>query len=234
MRAREANCLTFKRGNSMTVSKIVRTVAAAGTAVSLAACAGSGMSTGGPKPAKDVELAKNPVSETRDAATGPLRVADRQVPNGIYRMTTRGGAVVTVPELESYARSVLRRVMRPVEDAPYTGEVGLFVTSRARFTPTATPGNDIIIPIGVLRQVDNEEELAFVLAHELTHILRQDLQRTEAMAEQDRLGELSRRLSEVALDFGTKIAVEQVGDPQTAHRLQVLKQIGRASCRERV
>jgi hypothetical protein len=160
-----------------------------------------------------------------------VRVADRQVPNGIYRMTTRGGTVLTVPELEAYVRSVLRRVMRPIEDAPYTGEVGVFVTSRASFTATATPGNDIILPIAVLRQVDNEEELAFVLAHELTHILRRDLQRTEAMAEQDRLGEISRRLSEAALDFGTKMAVDRASDPETARRLQVLKRQIKASLR---
>jgi hypothetical protein len=206
-------------------------VAAAGTAVTLVACAGTGGPTAEPEPATDVELVSIPVAAASDAAAGPVQVADREIPNGIYRMTTRGGTVLTVPELQAYARSVLRQVMRPIEDAPYTGKVGLFVTSRASFTATATPGNDIMLPVAVLRQVDTEEELAFVLAHELAHILRRDLQRTEAMAEQDRLGEISRRLSEVALDFGTEIAVTQARDPETARRLQILKRQIKASLR---
>lgn len=216
----------------MTRSQGVLAILGTTAALVLAGCSTTGGPGGEAKPAPEIELSASPVpSDASNAAPAVVQVADRRVPNGIYRMTTRGGTVLNIPELQTYVESVLRRVMRPVESAPYDGDVGVFVTSRASFNATATPGGDILVPIGVLRQVDNEEELAFILAHELTHVLREDLQRSEALAAQDRLAVISRRLADVALDLGTKIAVERIGDPEKARELQRLKRQIKASVR---
>jgi predicted Zn-dependent protease len=77
--------------------------------------------------------------------------------------------LVYLPELHDYLDRVALRVVR-TSPAPEVAVRVLLVTSRD-WAANATPPGVIFLPMGLVEQLDNEDELAFVLAHEIAHVL---------------------------------------------------------------
>lgn len=80
---------------------------------------------------------------------------------------TRG--VLSVPGFTNYANSVLEKLKRAslVEQVP--GQV--IVVANDQMDAGATPDGNIFISSGYIRELKNEDQLAALLAHELSHVL---------------------------------------------------------------
>ena len=75
-----------------------------------------------------------------------------------------GGLVIQDEALNAYVRDVACRV------APeYCGEVRVYVTAQPALNASAAPNGMIDVWSGLLLRAANEDELAFVLGHELSH-----------------------------------------------------------------
>ncbi len=93
--------------------------------------------------------------------------ADRPAALAIQRSS--GYGLVSAPELKAYVNGVLRRIVAasPVPDL----EVRAFVRAESGFSAHSTPDGSIYVTIGLLQDIEAEDELAAVLAHELAHVL---------------------------------------------------------------
>ncbi len=98
-------------------------------------------------------------------APEPLRV-----PDGLTALRMAEDSVAHVPELAGYINRIGARVL---SGAPITGApVTFYVTANEDFgAAKAFPDGAVGIPVGLLRAVDSEDELAFVLGHEAAHVL---------------------------------------------------------------
>jgi len=75
---------------------------------------------------------------------------------------------VTSEELSSYLDEVVRQLIVRIDGAPETGRVVLIDEDALR--ATALPSGVVLISLGLLRFLEDEAELAFVLARELAHV----------------------------------------------------------------
>jgi Zn-dependent protease with chaperone function len=93
--------------------------------------------------------------------------AKRSVTLAIQRSS--GYGLVAAPKLNAYVIRVLRRVVAasPVPDL----DVQAFVRAESGFGADSTADGSIYINIGLLQDIESEDELAAVLAHEFAHIL---------------------------------------------------------------
>lgn len=78
------------------------------------------------------------------------------------RVITEGPAVAAV-------ENVTRRLTEPLHDSPYRFDVT--VVRNETVNAMALPGGWVIVYTGLLKQADSPEEVAGVLAHELSHVV---------------------------------------------------------------
>ncbi len=76
------------------------------------------------------------------------------------------------PPLSAYLNRLARILAAEIEGAPQTPQVALLDDSSVR--SLALPSGLVILSIGVLASLEDEAELAFLLAHELVHSARGD------------------------------------------------------------
>lgn len=189
------------------------------------ALAGCGMTPeSGTSSPPDVTLKQKRYEATADLdpAAQPVRAASYDVPRGTYALEGRDRVLVRAPEMDAYLREVLNRVAQPIESADYSGDVGVFLTSQPTLAAFTTPADEILVSLGAIEKVKSEEELAFLLAHELSHVVRRDIvERGELMGGQDRAAYRIKQL----VQAGTKLAAEGqarlTGEP--AQNQEILK-----------
>ncbi|MEM7222226.1 MAG: M48 family metalloprotease [Pseudomonadota bacterium] len=92
---------------------------------------------------------------------------DRPRALGIFRSWAYG--LVSDAALDAYVNKVLRRIMAVAPEKPIPAKA--YVLSDDTFGAYAAPDGGIFITLGMLRDLENEDELAFVLGHELSHII---------------------------------------------------------------
>jgi len=92
---------------------------------------------------------------------------DRSITLAIQRSSKFG--LVSAPELSAYANRVLRRIVAasPVPDL----DARAYVRAESRFAAHSAPDGSIYVYIGLLQDIETEDELAAVPAHELAHVL---------------------------------------------------------------
>ncbi|HSC18441.1 MAG TPA: M48 family metallopeptidase [Rhizomicrobium sp.] len=95
-------------------------------------------------------------------------LAGRPLALGIMRARAQG--FVPSPQLQTYVHGVMTRLLTNVKMPPsFHPEVR--VLAAPEFTGECTPDGTLIITVGLLEQIENEDELAFVLGHELAHAI---------------------------------------------------------------
>ncbi len=72
---------------------------------------------------------------------------------------------------QAYLQSLMQRLTTAEERQQYS--LQLFLSSNPLVNAFAFPNGDIYIQLGLLTITDNEAELAFVLAHEIEHVLQE-------------------------------------------------------------
>jgi predicted Zn-dependent protease len=103
-----------------------------------------------------------PASDYSDALKG------RPLALGIMR--TRGQGFVPSPELHTYVRGVMMRLLAGVSLPPsFQPDVRILATPE--FAGECTPDGTMIVTVGLLEQLETEDELAFVIGHELSHAI---------------------------------------------------------------
>lgn len=103
-------------------------------------------------------------------------------------------APIADPALEKYVQGVLDRVL--AEYPHPQPEMRLVIDSNRMFHARASADGEIFISLGLLRDLQSEDELAFALAHEASHHLIGHFERDATMRAQQR-----------AVDFATGLAV---------------------------
>ena len=86
---------------------------------------------------------------------------------GIFRSWAYG--LLANPALDAYANRVLQRIMAIAPESPLP--VKAYILADNAFEAHAAPDGGIFVSLGMLRDLESEDELAFVLAHELAHII---------------------------------------------------------------
>ena len=104
----------------------------------------------------------HPAADYSDVAGG------RPLALGIMR--ARANGFVPSPVMHDYVRGVLARLLRGVS-LPASFQPQVRVLAAPEFSALCTPDGTIIVTIGLLEQLDNEDELAFILGHEVSHAI---------------------------------------------------------------
>lgn len=85
-------------------------------------------------------------------------------------MRARANGFVPSAVLHDYIRGVLAKLLRGLP-LPPSFDPDVRVLAAPEFSALCTPDGTIVITIGLLEQLDNEDELAFVLGHEVAHAI---------------------------------------------------------------
>ncbi len=109
---------------------------------------------------------------------------------------------------EAYMQRILTKL---AAQWPYEApKVGVFVRAQRSLNASAT-ATDILVPIGVLETVESEDQLAAVLAHELSHILLRHHEQIDQKRALTKGVSVAGSLA-VAMAFSSEIGTRQTGN----------------------
>ncbi len=108
------------------------------------------------------------VAQLQPAADYSDVIAGRPRNLGILRARAQG--FVPSPQLHDYVHGVLNRLLAGMAMPP-TFRPDVRVLATPEFTGECTPDGTLVITVGLLEQIENEDELAFVLGHEVAHAI---------------------------------------------------------------
>jgi predicted Zn-dependent protease len=134
-----------------------------GALLMLSSSAGAGMfdSNGYPSKGRAIDTFK-PAADYSDVLKG------RPLALGIMR--TRGQGFVPSRELHDYVHGVMMRLLAGVK-LPPSFQPDIRVLATPEFGGECTPDGTMIVTVGLLEQLETEDELAFVMGHELSHAI---------------------------------------------------------------
>ncbi len=110
----------------------------------------------------------NPVTGRREltlvSESGEIKIGEE---NYLFSRQAQGGRYIVAPELTAYVNAVGQRIAR-VSDRPHL-PYEFVVLNNSVPNAWALPGGKIAVNRGLLLELNNEAELAAVLAHEIVH-----------------------------------------------------------------
>jgi predicted Zn-dependent protease len=144
---------------------------------------------------KFIDNTKSGVFHTGTMSVGKQRDLTLQRASGL--------GLVPAPQLQAYLQSVLQRVVAvsPVSGIP----ANVHIRASEEFGALSTADANIFVNLGLVRSLDSEDQVAFVLAHELSHIILGHTS-TEIVAKTQRQAAV---LTELGLAVGTQVRAAQ-------------------------
>ncbi|HTU00095.1 MAG TPA: M48 family metallopeptidase [Rhizomicrobium sp.] len=129
----------------------------------LSSSAGAGLFSGNGYPSKGKAIDTfKPAKDYSDVLKG------RPLALGIMR--TRGQGFVPSRELHDYVHGVMMRLLAGIQ-LPPSFQPDIRVLATPEFAGECTPDGTMIVTVGLLEQLETEDELAFVMGHELSHAI---------------------------------------------------------------
>jgi Zn-dependent protease with chaperone function len=138
------------------------------------------------------------------------------------------GKIIYGDTISQYLNSIVDRIL--VASGVEKGKVKLYTLRSTRMNAVSTQQGAIFINVGLLARIDNESELAFVIAHELAHYLRNDpvnsyvfnneiiddrgYKRINQDLVLERIAEHSRELELIADSIGFNLAIKAGYNPK--------------------
>lgn len=106
------------------------------------------------------------------------------------------------------------------------GPIKVHIVGDTTYGARAQPDNTIVVPLGLLERATTDDEVAWVLAHEFSHVALRHYARTAELAKRKHGVEQLERLAETGLDIsqervahnGLTFQFYSVADPETAKR----------------
>jgi len=132
-----------------------------GLALAVFACASAAHADGYPRNGRAIEQLR-PTADYSDVLTGR--------PRSLGIMRARANGFVPSPEMHDYVKGVLDRVLKGVT-LPPSFKPDVRILAAPEFSALCTPDGTIVVTVGLLELLDNEDELAFVLSHEVSHAI---------------------------------------------------------------
>ncbi len=130
-------------------------------ALALLVCSAAAQADGYPGRGRAIDQLK-PAADYSDTLTGR--------PRSLGIMRARANGFVPSPEMHDYVKGVLDRLLKGVV-LPASFRPDVRILAAPEFTALCTPDGTIVVTVGLLELLDNEDELAFVLAHEASHAI---------------------------------------------------------------
>ena len=132
-----------------------------GLALAVFACASAAHADGYPRSGRAI-------NQLRTTADYSDVLAGR--PRSLGIMRARANGFVPSPEMHDYLKGVLDRVLKGVA-LPPSFKPDVRILAAPEFTALCAPDGTIVVTVGLLELLDNEDELAFVLSHEVSHAI---------------------------------------------------------------
>lgn len=136
-----------------------------------------------------------------DPAGPPLTLAAlNEHPRSIYQFDYNVNTTIVEDQgLRDYVRSVVAKLAANVPAINDEAEqIDVFVTSELSFGAAVTPTDDMLVSLGLIQQVENEDQMAFILAHELAHVALDHINRDKVLEAQYRGSEMIKFLGTLA------------------------------------
>ncbi len=91
-------------------------------------------------------------------------------PRDLAQERSTGRGLIDAPPLTDYLNKVLGRVAEqaPAQNVP----ARIYVKDSLEINASALPSGAIVVPMGLLRVIATEDELAFLLGHEFSHVMK--------------------------------------------------------------
>lgn len=124
--------------------------------------------------------------------------------------------VVEDPEVRQYVADVLKRLVKAIPPQPFDFQSAVILHNA--LNAFAVPGGHVYVFTGLVMNLDNEAELAGVLAHELAHVTQRHVAARMERAQYLTLGSLLVAVAGIALGgpAGAATAVTAAGAGQSA------------------
>lgn len=112
--------------------------------------------------------------------------------------------LVRIPQLESYLQGIVTRLAKGWPGELPTLQVRIVDTYA--FGPSADPYGNLFVPLGMIDNVESEDEIAAMLGHEMSHVLLRHHDRLAAFQQQKALmGNVATTLVVAAVVRGTQV-----------------------------
>ena len=111
--------------------------------------------------------------------------ASTEFANAINTRAAADKDLIANPYVNKYLEGILAKILKQWNQ-PVDKDISILVSSDRNYSAYATP-NTIVITQGVLADAESEDEIAFIIAHELSHILLKHNETNEYFAKQSAL-----------------------------------------------
>ena len=106
------------------------------------------------------------------------------------------------------------------------GAITMHIFGSTAYAPRAKPDNSIIVPLGLIERAQTDDEVAWVIAHEYSHIALRHYARTAELIQRERGAETLEMMAEIGLSLseervshtGVTFQFYQASDPDAAKR----------------
>ncbi len=106
------------------------------------------------------------------------------------------------------------------------GAITIHIFGSTAYAPRAKPDNSIIVPIGLIERAQTDDEVAWVIAHEFSHIALRHYARTAELMQREHGAETLEMMAEIGLSLseervshsGATFQFYQASDPDAAKR----------------
>lgn len=124
--------------------------------------------------------------------------------------------IIEDPEVRNYVRSLLQRLTKSMPHQPFEFQSSVVLNNA--LNAFAVPGGYVFVFSGMIMNLDNEAELAGVLAHELAHVTQRHVAGRMERAQYLTIGSLMLAIAGIALGGGAAgpLAVTAAGAGQSA------------------